>query len=154
FCWFIQEEIGLQGARFVQRSLLGKPAMCFNWDGGAWQKVTIGATGGYRMVIEVQGLAAHAGVCPEKGVSAIAITSLAIADLTRDGWHGLIKKGSRRGTSNVGYIHGGEATNVVTDHVKLEAEARSHDPEFRGKIVRAIERAFKNAAKEVRSSEG
>jgi tripeptide aminopeptidase len=154
FCWFIQEEIGLQGARFVQKSLLGKPAMCFNWDGGAAEKVTIGATGGYRMVIDVEGLAAHAGVCPEKGVSAIAIASLAIADLARDGWHGLIVKGKHRGTSNVGYIHGGEATNVVTDRVTLKAEARSHDPKFRGQIVSAIERAFENAAKEVKSSEG
>lgn len=154
FCWFIQEEIGLQGARFVQKGLLGKPAMCFNWDGGACEKVTIGATGGYRMVIEVEGLAAHAGVCPEKGVSAIAIASLAIADLARDGWHGLIVKGNRRGTSNVGYIHGGEATNVVTDRVALKAEARSHDPKFRGQIVRAIEGAFKKAAKEIKSSDG
>src|SRR5439155_21250788 len=89
FCWFIQEEVGLQGARFVQKSLLGKPAMCFNWDGGASEKVTIGATGGYRMTIEVEGLASHAGVYPERGVSAIAIASLAIADLARDGWHGL-----------------------------------------------------------------
>jgi tripeptide aminopeptidase len=154
FCWFIQEEIGLQGARFVQKSALGKPAMCFNWDGGACEKVTIGATGGYRMDIEVQGHAAHAGVCPEKGISAIAIASLAIADLTRGGWHGLIVKGSKRGTSNVGSIHGGEATNVITEHVKLKAEARSHDPKFRGQIIRAIESAFQKAAKEIKSSEG
>ncbi len=154
FCWFIQEEIGLQGARFVQKGLLGKPAMCFNWDGGAAEKVTIGATGGYRMVIEVEGLASHAGVYPERGVSAIAIASLAIADLVQGGWHGLIVKGSRRGTSNVGYIHGGEATNVVTDHVTLKAEARSHDPKFRGQIVRAIERAFNQAAKEIKNAEG
>ncbi len=154
FCWFIQEEIGLQGARFMQKSLLGKPAMCFNWDGGTCEKVTIGATGGYRMVIDVEGLAAHAGVCPEKGVSAIAIASLAIADLARDGWHGLIVKGSRRGTSNVGFIQGGEATNVVTDRVTLKAEARSHDPKFRGQIIRAIEQSFKKAAKEIKSAEG
>jgi tripeptide aminopeptidase len=154
FCWFIQEEIGLFGARCVQKSLLGKPAMCFNWDGGACEKVTIGATGGYRMVIEVEGLASHAGVAPEKGVSAIAIASLAIADLTRGGWHGLIQKGKHRGTSNVGYIHGGEATNVVTDRVTLKAEARSHNPKFRQQIITAIERAFKNAAKEIKSSEG
>jgi tripeptide aminopeptidase len=154
FCWFIQEEVGLYGARCIQKSLLGKPAMCFNWDGGACDKLTIGATGGYRMVIDVEGLAAHAGVCPEKGVSAIAIASLAIADLTRGGWHGLIQKGSKSGTSNVGFIQGGEATNVVTDRVTLKAEARSHDPKFRGQIIKAIEQAFKNAAKEIASSEG
>jgi tripeptide aminopeptidase len=38
FCWFIQEEVGLYGARLVQKSLLGKPAMCFNWDGGRGRK--------------------------------------------------------------------------------------------------------------------
>jgi tripeptide aminopeptidase len=154
FCWFIQEEVGLYGARMVQKNLLAKPAMCFNWDGGACEKVTIGATGGYRMQIEVEGLAAHAGVCPEKGVSAIAIASLAIADLARGGWHGLITKGKHRGTSNVGYIHGGEATNVVTDRVLLKAEARSHEPKFRQQIVTAIEKAFKKAAKEIKSSAG
>jgi len=154
FCWFIQEEIGLQGARYVQKSQLGKPAMCFNWDGGASEKITIGATGGYRMVIEIDGLPAHAGICPEKGVSAISIASLAIADLARDGWHGLVLKGKNRGTSNVGFIHGGEATNVVTDRVSLKAEARSHDPKFRGQIIKAFEKAFQNAAKEIKSSEG
>jgi tripeptide aminopeptidase len=106
------------------------------------------------MVIEVEGLASHAGVSPERGVSAIAIAALAIADLARGGWHGLIEKGSRRGTSNVGYIQGGEATNVVTDRVTLKAEARSHDPRFRGQIIRAIERAFQRAAREVQSADG
>lgn len=154
FCWFIQEEIGLYGARCVQQSRLGKPAMCFNWDGGACEKITIGATGGYRMAIEIEGLASHAGVCPERGVSAIAIASLAIADLARGGWHGLIEKGKQRGTSNVGFIHGGEATNVVTDRVTLKAEARSHNPKFRGQIIKAIEKAFASAAREIKSSEG
>ncbi len=154
FCWFIQEEVGLYGARCVQQSLLGKPAMCFNWDGGAPEKVTIGATGGYRMVIEIDGVASHAGVCPERGVSAIAIASLAIADLARNGWHGLVLKGRHRGTTNVGYIQGGEATNVVTDRVSLKAEARSHDPQFRAKIIAQIEKAFQAAAKEIKSSEG
>jgi tripeptide aminopeptidase len=154
FCWFIQEEIGLQGARNLQLPLLGKPAMAFNWDGGAADKLTIGATGGYRMEIKIAGLASHAGVAPERGVSAIAIASLAIADLHRGGWHGLVVKGKNRGTSNVGFIHGGEATNVVTDQVTLKVEARSHDPKFRAKLIREIEQAFQRAAKEVQSSEG
>jgi tripeptide aminopeptidase len=154
FVWFIQEEVGLYGARCIQQSLLGKPAMCFNWDGGSPEKVTIGATGGYRMTIEIEGVASHAGVCPERGVSAIAIASLAIADLARGGWHGLVHKGKHRGTSNVGFIHGGEATNVVTDRVWLKAEARSHDPKFRAKLIGQMEKAFHSAAKELKSSEG
>jgi len=151
FCWFVQEEIGLQGSRCLSKGKLGKPRLAFNWDGGVPSKLTIGATGGYRLAIEVEGLAAHAGGAPEWGVSAIAIASLAIADLHRNGWHGDIHKSGKHGTSNVGFIHGGEATNVVTDRVTLKAEARSHDPQFRKKIAAEIEMAFKRAAKEVRN---
>jgi len=152
FCWFIQEEIGLYGARFADVKLLGKPAMCFNYDGGSAAKITIGATGGYRMTIDVRGIASHPGVAPHQGVSAIAIASLAIADLQHSGWHGLVVKGSQKGTSNVGVITGGDATNVVTDRVQLRVEARSHNPKFRERIVREIEKAFARAAKEVVSS--
>jgi tripeptide aminopeptidase len=154
FFWPIQEEIGLYGARYADVKLLGSPKLAFNWDGGAAEKVTIGATGGYRMDIEVTGLASHAGVAPEKGVSAISIASLAIADLQRDGWHGLVVRGKNRGTSNVGVIHGGDATNVVTDRVTLRAEARSHNPAFRQRIIKAIEGAFQKAAREVKSAAG
>jgi tripeptide aminopeptidase len=154
FLWAIQEEVGLHGARCVQQSLLGKPALAFNWDGSDAEKITIGATGGYRMQIEVTGLAAHAGAAPEQGVSAIAIASLAIARLVRDGWHGLVQKDGQAGTSNVGYFRGGEATNVVTDRVELKAEARSHNPAFREQIIQAIQQAFQDAVQEVKSADG
>jgi tripeptide aminopeptidase len=152
--WAIQEEVGLHGAHYVQVGLLGKPRLAFNWDGGSADKITVAATGGYRMQIEIQGLAAHAGAAPEQGISAIAIASLAIARLVQNGWHGLIVKGSQAGTSNVGFIHGGEATNVVTDRVELKAEARSHEKAFRSQIVEAIEQAFHDAAGQVRNSAG
>jgi tripeptide aminopeptidase len=154
FFWPIQEEIGLYGARHADVKLFGAPKLAFNWDGGTAEKVTLGATGGYRMQIDVRGLASHAGVSPELGVSAITIASLAIARLHEEGWHGRVEKGKRRGTSNIGFIHGGAATNVVTDRVELKAEARSHDPKFRQQIVRAIEKAFHDAARQVRSARG
>ncbi|MEX0977504.1 MAG: M20/M25/M40 family metallo-hydrolase [Pirellulales bacterium] len=154
FFWPVQEEVGLHGARCAQLGLLGKPKLAFNWDGPAAGKVTVAATGGYRLKIDIEGLAAHAGGAPEKGISAIAIASLAIAALAREGWHGLIEKDGCRGTSNVGYIHGGEATNVVTDHVELKAEARSHDRQFRKQIVARIEQAFRDAACEVKNAAG
>ena len=152
--WTVQEEVGLYGARYLQMGRLGKPRLAINFDGGPADKVTIGATGGYRLEIAVQGLAAHAGVAPDAGVSAIAIASLAIAALHRGGWHGKVHKGGRQGTSNVGVIRGGEATNVVTPRVDLRAEARSHDPAFRQRIVREIQRAFAKAAQTVRNREG
>jgi tripeptide aminopeptidase len=150
----VQEEIGLVGARHVSPAKLGKPQLCFNWDGGEPELATIGATGDNRLDIEIEGLASHAGAHPEDGVSAIAIAAKAIADLTDNGWHGLICKARNLGTSNVGVIHGGEATNVVTNKVTLRAETRSHDPKFRAKIVRAYRRAFEQAATSVRNAAG
>lgn len=154
FLWTIEEEVGLYGARHVRLSKLGRPALAFNFDGSAPAVLKVGATGGYRMTIEIEGLASHAGNHPEQGVSAIAIASLAIADLVRGGWHGLVEKDGKLGTSNVGVIQGGEATNVVTERVRIRAEARSHDPKFRGRIVEEIEAAFRRAAAEVRSTTG
>jgi len=133
FFWTVQEEVGLLGSRHARLSMLGKPPLAFNYDGGSPEKLTIGATGGYRIKIDVNGLA---------------------AELHREGWHGLIQKDGRTGTSNVGVIRGGDATNVVTPHVEVYAEARSHHPAFRRRIVRAIERAFRGAAKSVRNREG
>ena len=154
FFFAIQEEVGLWGARTVKANDLGKPKLAFNFDGGDVDKLTIGATGGERLDITIEGIPSHAGVAPEQGVSAIAIASLAIASLHEDGWHGLVKKGSKRGTSNVGVLHSGAATNVVAERATLRAEARGHDTVFRNRIVRAIERAFEKAVKRVKSSSG
>jgi len=106
------------------------------------------------MQIEVEGLAAHAGAAPEQGISAIAIASLAIADLVRGGWHGLISKGDKRGTSNVGFIQVAKPRTSFTDRVELKAEARSHDKHFRKQIVAMIQQAFEKAAAEVQSAAG
>ena len=154
FLWTVQEEVGLYGARFCSLGMLGRPKLAFNFDDGPTDKITVGATGGYRMAIRIQGTASHAGAAPEQGVSAITIAALAIADLHREGWLGKVVKPSGAGTSNVGVIHGGEATNVVTPEVQLRAEARSHDPAFRRKIIKAIETAFTKAARSVKNAAG
>ncbi len=154
FFWPVQEEVGLHGARYVPLGLLGKPSLAFNWDGSDPDKITIGATGAYRLQITVRGLASHAGGAPEKGISAVAIAGLAIAELHRGGWHGAVAKGGNYGTSNIGVVQGGAATNVVTDRLYIRAEARSHDPDFRLKIAHTIEEAFRKAAQEVTNVDG
>lgn len=153
-CWFVQEEIGLQGSRHMDPSVLGAIDVAINFDGGTVEKLTVGATGGERMTIDVHGRPAHAGVAPEKGVSAITIAARAIADLDGNGWLGRIERQEGCGTSNVGVISGGNATNVVTPEVQLRAEARSHDAVMRGRIVQAYRSAFVAAAEAVRSIDG
>lgn len=123
-------------------------------DGGAIEMIRHGAIGGERIQATISGFASHAGVAPEKGVSAIVIASRAIAALDDAGLHGLIRRDGKRGTVNVGVFQGGEATNVVTPEVQLKIEARSHDPEFRTWIVSQIRAALEQAAREVTDISG
>ena len=67
---------------------------------------------------EFIGKAAHSGVSPEKGVSAILLASVAIAKLTL----GRIDADT---TANIGKIHGGEAINSIPEKVTIEGEVRS-----------------------------
>ena len=141
----VQEEIGLRGARFVNAGKLGKPELCFNWDGRDPNSLITGAVGANNLSIRIEGIASHAGAHPQDGVNAAVIASLAIAQLQKSGWHGLVRKGRSRGSSNLGVITGGDATNVVMPLVKLQAEARSHDNKFRQQIVAAWRDAFETA---------
>jgi tripeptide aminopeptidase len=154
FLWTVQEEIGLAGSRFGRLGLLGRPRLAFNFDGGPSHRLTIGATGGYRMTVTIRGIASHAGVAPQRGVSAITIAAVAIETLRCQGWLGRIEKNGRLGTSNVGTIVGGEASNVVAPLAVMRVEARSHEPAFRRRIVRAIETAFRQAVRTVKNVEG
>lgn len=148
----VQEEIGLRGAKFLTASKLGKPALCFNWDGRDPALLINGAVGASNLTIDITGHASHAGVHPEHGVNAAVVASMAIASLQRKGWHGLVRKQGQRGTSNLGAINGGGATNVVMPAVTIEAEARSHDSEFRRQIVAAWKEAFEWAVNSLSNS--
>jgi len=150
----VQEEIGLCGARFLTASKLGKPELCFNWDGRDPIDLIIGAVGATYVTAEVNGIASHAGVHPEDGINAAVVASLALADLQDNGWHGLVTKGKQYGTSNIGMMEGGAATNVVMPELSVVAEARSHSRAFRGRIVREYHKAFQRAAKQVRNAQG
>jgi tripeptide aminopeptidase len=154
FVWPIQEEIGLLGARYMDLKKLGGPQLCFNWDGGASNVATVGATGGVEVNIRIAGLASHAGARPEHGISAIGVAGMAIADLVAGGWHGLVIKGDRTGTSNIGIVTGGDATNVVAPELTIKAEVRSHDPQFRKQIITAYKMAFEKAAQTLKNDEG
>lgn len=150
----VQEETGLRGARWLSASKLGRPALCFNWDGRDPASLITGAVGASNLSIEIEGIASHAGAHPEDGVNAAVVSSLAIAQLQKSGWHGQIRRGKQRGTSNLGVIRGGDATNVVMSRVQIEAEARSHDAVFREQIVAAWRAAFESAVAAVSNAGG
>lgn len=154
----VREESGLHGARNVKKDDLGRPAYGINFDGRSASEVTIGAVGAERWECEITGKAAHAGVAPEKGISAMAVVSLAIADVFKQGYFGKVVKGKYQGTSNVGSVVGpdggpaGQATNVVTDFVKVYGESRSHDSRFAKTITGVYKAAFTKAGRMVRDA--
>jgi tripeptide aminopeptidase len=156
----VREESGLWGARFVDLDDLGRPVMGFNYDGRNANGVVIGAVGADRWEVEIFGRASHAGVAPERGISATMILAQALADVRAGGWFGKVERNTGKGTSNVGPVTGGEgrpagdATNVVTDYVHVKGESRSHDAKFFKEITAAYKAAFVKAAADVRNSEG
>lgn len=154
--FFIQEEVGLVGARGMDLALLGtpRPSQCFNFDGGAPDQLVTTVIGTERFNIRVTGLAAHAGSRPEKGVSAAMITALALSELQQSGWHGRIDRPDGKGSANVGILNGGTGSNVVMPQLHILAEARSHSPQFRKTIIRTWQNAFLRAAQSIASSEG
>ncbi len=145
----VGEEIGLWGARFVDPKDLGNPAMGFNIDGANPASLVIGAIGADRWEAHVHGKSAHAGLHPEGGISAALIAAKAIAEVAKRGYHGKVRKRRKEGTSNVGIVRGGEATNQVNDYVFVRGESRSHDPEFLEEITQVYRTAFDNAVESV-----
>ena len=150
----VGEEVGLWGAKEVDVAELGHPAMGFNIDSGDPCEAVIGAIGAHRWTVEIKGTSAHAGVHPEHGVSANLIAARAITAIADTGYFGLIEKDGKRGTSNVGSVNGGEASNQVTDRARVTGESRGHDPEFLKEITRAIETRFREAAASVTNHVG
>ncbi len=160
FLFTVREESGLWGARFVDLKELGEPIFGFNVDGGSPREITVGAVGAQRWEAEILGKAAHAGVHPERGISASLVAALALADIYHGGWFGKIRQNGHEGTSNVGSIgdhygrSAGVASNVVTDYTLVRGEARSHDPRFTRSIVATYRQAFHGAAQRVVDDRG
>jgi tripeptide aminopeptidase len=156
----VREESGLFGAKYLNPSDLGGAVQGFNVDSRVASDLVIGAIGADRWEVDILGKASHAGVHPEKGISATVVASLAIAEVQAKGWHGKVVKGKKEGTSNVGSFgdplghSAGNATNVVTDHVHIKGESRSHDARFVREITAAFKDAFERAAKKVKDDKG
>ncbi len=155
----VREESGLFGARHLDPADLGGAVMGFNIDGRVPDEITVGAVGAERWEVEITGKAAHAGAHPEQGISATLVAALALAEVRAKGFFGKITAGGV-GTSNVGSFGGkdgrpaGEATNVVTDFVRITGEARSFDPKFVKDIVKVYKDAFCAAADAVTDDKG
>ena len=76
----VREESGLHGARELNPAELGGPVMCINVDGQLASDLIIGAVGQENWEAEIKGRASHAGVAPERGISATLVGAIALVE--------------------------------------------------------------------------
>ncbi|UVF21646.1 M20/M25/M40 family metallo-hydrolase [Microvirga terrae] len=156
----VREESGLHGARELDPVDLGGAVMCINVDGQDPNDLIIGAVGQENWEVEIIGKASHAGVAPEKGISASLVGAIGLAEAQREGWFGKVVKADGKGTSNVGIFGGkdgkaaGDATNVVTDYAFIKGEARSPTSAFATAIAQGFEGAFRRGREAVKDDQG
>ena len=113
------EEQHLLGSSALADGLLPAGAPCYVLDAdGAPGTIITGAPCHWSLNATFSGRAAHAGVCPEEGASAIAMVAAAVSSMP-------LGRLDEATTANVGFIEGGGATNVVPDTCALAGECRS-----------------------------
>src|SRR6266576_978204 len=134
-----KEEVGLLGAAAFDHERL-HARLGYVYDQAApIGEVILGAPYSRAMQVRFHGRAAHSGMYPEEGRSAIAAAARAISDLR-------LGRVDEETTANVGIIQGGTAGNIVPEWCTLDAEARSHDERKLDELVQEMVDAFSFAA--------
>ncbi len=121
FVFTICEEIGLFGAKYLNYGLV-TAKMGYALDTSSTTSIISGAPEANSLQVTIQGLAAHAGLEPQSGISAIQIAGEALSAMH-------LGRIDSETTANIGLIRGGTARNIIPDRVELEGEVRSHDRE-------------------------
>jgi len=137
----VAEEKQLLGAKALDMERIRSREAYVLDTGGAPGNVTVRAPGHRGLRVEIRGRAAHAGMAPEKGVSAIGVAARAIAGMR-------LGRIDHETTANVGVISGGLAGNIVPERCSVTAECRSHSPEKLEAQCRHMVEAFRAAAAE------
>jgi len=114
------EEVGLCGAKAFDTSRLqARLGYCYD-HAAPIGNVVLAAPTQKSLELRFLGRAAHSGIAPEEGRSAIAAAARAVADMQL----GRIDDAT---TANIGLIRGGVAGNIVPPECRVWAEARSRD---------------------------
>lgn len=118
----VSEEIGLFGIRNFDYSLLkGYIGFVLDTQTPACA-LTLTAPSDTTINVQIFGKAAHAGMAPENGISAVCAAANAISKMR-------LGRIDYETTASIGTIHGGKARNIIPDHVTIQGEARSRNKE-------------------------
>jgi tripeptide aminopeptidase len=134
----ICEEAGLIGAKCLDvKRLRARTGLVLDSDSVGF--LFTKAPAANRMEFQVFGLEAHAGVCPEKGISAVQVAAEGIAQMK-------LGRIDHETTANIGLIEGGMAVNIVPNSVVLRGEARSHRQDKLDKQTKHMVQCLEEAA--------
>lgn len=131
------EEIGLMGAKALDTEVL-ETSFGYALDSCGINDVIVGAPAANKIRIEVTGQAAHAGLCPEAGINALAIVAEAVTNLK-------LGRLDELSTCNLGVIEGGVAGNIVPEKIRIRGEVRSHSMERLADYTLEVKEAFARA---------
>ena len=133
------EERALAGAKAFDRSRLASDFGFVFDHASPIGELIVAAPTYFRVEAELHGRAAHAGIRPEDGRSAIAAAAGALGRME-------LGRIDAETTANAGRIEGGTAANVVAERCRLELEARSVDPDKATRVVERMVDALTDAA--------
>jgi len=141
----VGEDVGHVGSKaFDPNSIQARTSFVFD-AGGPVGHIVVRAPGQVRICATLHGRAAHAGIEPELGTSAISLLARAIDRMPL----GRIDDDT---TANIGRIEGGMASNIVAPEARIEAEARSlSEPQLETQVT-AMRLAVSKAADELGGS--
>ena len=133
------EEGGLVGVHHLDfGQLSAKLGVVFDGEGSV-SRVTVAAPSQNVVTANIQGRSAHAGVEPEKGISAIIIAAEILTQLP-------LGRIDAETTANVGRIEGGLKRNIIPEKVILDGEIRSRDNQKLEHYSQEFRRVFDEAA--------
>jgi tripeptide aminopeptidase len=133
------EEVSLRGSREFDVSRL-QSAFGFVFDHATpIGEIVVASPTHYRILAELRGRAAHAGVRPEAGRSAVVAAANAIAAMR-------LGRLDAETTANVGVIAGGSAINVIPERCHIEAEVRSLDADRAATVTTELVDHLQDAA--------
>lgn len=135
----VAEECGLKGAKALEPAdAVADLCLVLDADGEPGG-IVVGAPTHYTFTAAFTGAAAHAGVAPERGRSALLMAARAVDAMQ-------LGRLDAHTTANVGTIEGGTATNVVPARVTLTGECRSLDARRVDEVREQMDAAMKDAA--------
>lgn len=138
----VGEESGLVGAKVLDPSLVtAKFGYALDSDGKVGN-IIVAAPTQAKVKATILGKTAHAGVAPERGVSAITMAAKAVAKMP-------LGRIDSETTANIGEFRGSGPTNIVCDRVEILAEARSLVPEKMEQQVQKMKDAFETVTAEM-----